>query len=252
MQRELDAAAGAAVLIARSGLDLSRIGQRYSHAAIGVQDHPHGRWSVRQLYYACDEGRPRLFDQGLGGFLSGTEDPAIGYLSIVVLPEAEAKALARAALDKPTALALLGGSYSANAHPFRREHQNCNQWVIELLAAAWGGVDGTADARAQAQRWLAAQGYAPAPVQIDSHVLMFAAGFMPWIRFDDHPRDDVNALRFHVSLPATIEAFVQARLPNSRRIEVCHDARQVVVRRGGAAIAAGCVAAAGDEVIAFD
>ena len=106
VQRELDATAGAAVLIARSGLDLSRIGQRYSHAAIGVQDHPHGRWSVRQLYYACDEGRPRLFDQGLGGFLSGTEDPAIGYLSIVVLPEAEAKALARAALDKPTALAL--------------------------------------------------------------------------------------------------------------------------------------------------
>jgi hypothetical protein len=70
--RQLLQQAGTGVaLIARSGVDLARFAQRYSHAGISLRDSPNTPWSVRQLYYACDEGRPRLYDQGLAGFPAG-------------------------------------------------------------------------------------------------------------------------------------------------------------------------------------
>ena len=58
--------AGVAI-IARSGLDLARFGLRYSHAGLALAEGAGTPWAVRQLYYACEEGRPRLFDQGLAG-----------------------------------------------------------------------------------------------------------------------------------------------------------------------------------------
>jgi hypothetical protein len=70
LRQLLEADSGrSAALVARSGLDLARFGQRYSHAGVSLRDSPNTPWSVRQLYYACDEDRPRLFDQGLAGFL---------------------------------------------------------------------------------------------------------------------------------------------------------------------------------------
>jgi hypothetical protein len=236
-------------IVARSGLDLARFRIRYSHAGVSLAASPNGPWSVRQLYYACNEGQPRLYDQGLAGFLFGTDDPSLGFLSIVLLPASEAAALERAALDTPRALALLGGHYSANAYAFSTRYQNCNQWLIELLAGAWGADD---SGREGAQRWLAAQGYAPQPVEVNSRALMFAAGFVPWLRTDDHPGDDLQAMRFRTSLPASIEAFVRGRVPGAERIELCHDAEQVVIRHGWTPIADGCVPDAGDRVIALD
>ena len=248
-KQELAASAQALAIVSRSGLNLARFGIRYSHAGVSLAASPNGRWSVRQLYYACDEGHPRLFDQGLPGFLFGTDDPSLGYLSIVLLPPSHAAQLERAALDTPRALALLGGGYSANAHAFSTRYQNCNQWLVELLAGAWGADDGSRDA---AQRWLAAQGYAPRPVEVNSRALMFAAGFVPWLRTDDHPSEDLHAMRFRTSLPASIEAFVREHVPGAERIELCHDSKQVVIRHGWAPIADGCVPAAGDRVIALD
>lgn len=255
VRRELEGSGARVALIARSGLDLARFGIRYSHAGISLKASANAPWSVRQLYFACDEGRPRLFDQGLAGFLFGTDDPSLGYLSIVLLPSAAAAALERGALDDARALRLLAGSYSANAYPYGLRYQNCNQWVAEMIASAWGAPhDGTAggDLRAQSQRWLAAQGYAPAPVEVGSHWWMFAANFIPWLHSDDHPEEDLHARRFRVSLPASIEAFVRERVPEAERIEVCHDRRQVVVRRGWVPIAEGCRAEAGDRVLALD
>jgi len=204
---------------------------------------------VRQLYYACDEGQPRLFDQGLAGFLFGTDDASLGYLSIIVLPASAAEPLERAALDTPRALALLGASYSANAHAFSTRYQNCNQWLIEMLAGAWGAGDG---GREPAQRWLAAQGYAPQAVEVNSRALMFAAGFVPWLHTDDHPNDDLLAMRFRTSLPASIESFVREQVPAAERIELCHDAKRVVIHRGWTPIGDGCVPAGGDRVISLD
>jgi hypothetical protein len=40
-------------------------------------------------------------------------------------------------------------------------------------------------------------------------------------------------------------------VPGAERIELCHDAKQVVIRRGWTPIADGCVPAAGDRVIAL-
>lgn len=248
-RRALEASGQTLALVARSGLNLARFGIRYSHAGISLAANPNGAWSVRQLYYACDEGQPRLYDQGLPGFLFGTDDPSLGYLSIVLLPASPSAALESAALDTPRALALLGDGYSANAHAFSTRYQNCNQWLIELLAGAWGADGGSRDA---AQRWLAAQGYAPRPVEVNSRALMFAAGFVPWLHTDDHPSEDLHAMRFRTSLPASIEAFVREHVAGAERIELCHDSKQVVIRHGWTPIADGCVPAAGDRVIALD
>ncbi len=249
---ELEGSGQSVALVARSGLALQRLGIRYSHAGVSLKASDNTPWSVRQLYFACDEGRPRLFDQGLAGFLFGTDDPALGYVSIVLLPRDAADALERTALDKARALRLLAASYSANAYAFSLRYQNCNQWLMELLATAWGGLDDGANLRARAQAWLAERNYAPSAIEVGSHALMFAAAFVPWLRMDDHPEDDRFALRFRVSMPASIEAFVRERLPGAERIEMCHDQRQVVVRRGWDPIAEGCVAKAGDRVFALD
>ncbi len=249
---QLEASGQRVALVARSGLNLSRFEVRYSHAGISLLDSGNTPWSVRQLYYACDAQQPRLFDQGLAGFVMGTDDPSIGFLSILLLPSKAAAAVAQAALNTPLALRLLAARYSANAYAYSLRYQNCNQWVMELLASAWGGLSPGDDSRAQAQAWLAAEGYAPAPVQVGSHGLMAAGGFIPWVHFDDHPEADRYALQFRTSLPDALAQFVRQRLPSTQRIELCHDTHQVVVRQGWRPLAAGCVAEPGDQVIALD
>ena len=255
IKTELENSGATMALVARSGLDLSRFGLRYSHAGFSLKASPNTPWSVRQLYYACDEGRPRIFDQGLSGFLLGTDDAAIGYVSVVLLPTAEAGELERAALDNGRALQLLNTSYSANAYAWGLQYQNCNQWVVEMLATAWGRIgdddDNNVDdaPRAQAQQWLAQQGYAPTRIEVGNRLLMWAGAAVPWLHDNDHPADDISALVYRVSMPASIEGFVRASVPGARRIEFCHTGRQVVVHRGWEPIADGCVAGPEDSVI---
>jgi hypothetical protein len=248
---ELSASGDGAVLISRSGLDLSRFRIRYSHAAIAWRDENDG-WSARQLYYACDEGRPRIYDQGLTGFVMGIDDPTLSYISIVRLPADAAQTLRRAALDRPRALHLLGATYSANAYPFSLRYQNCNQWVMEMLAVAWGNLADGDDLRGHAQNWLRQAPYEPEPVDVGSHALIFASSFVPLLHLDDHPEDDIYALKLRVSMPSTVETFVREQLPGSERIELCHDGKQVVVHRGWTSIADGCRPGDGDRVLQFD
>jgi hypothetical protein len=249
IKEELDGSGETVALIARSGLDLSRFGLRYSHAGVSLKASDNAPWSVRQLYYACDEQRPRLYDQGMSGFLFGTDDPTVGYVSIVLLPGTEAVALEGAALDTARALRLLAATYSANAYPFSLRYQNCNQWVAELLATAWGELDDAQDLRERAQRWLAQRGYEPPAIDVGSHWLMIAAPFVPLIHLDDHPQADLQRLRVRTSLPPAIEAFVRERLPGARRIEMCHDGRKAVIRYGWEPIAEGCRPEARDRVV---
>lgn len=245
VKAELERAGSNVALISRAGLDLSRFGQLYSHAGVALRDNPGGSWAVRQLYYACDESRPRLFDQGIAGFALGADAPARGHVSLLFLPEQDGAPLAEAALDKRLALALLAGQYSANAYAYGTRYQNCNQWVAELLASAWGG----AHAREDAQQWLRAQGYAAGPVRIPSRWMMFAGQFVPLVHLDDHPDQDVEALALQVSVPASIEAFVRRQAPQTRRVELCHTQERIVVRRGWEPLGAACEPMAGDEVI---
>jgi hypothetical protein len=249
VKQELEASGEKVALIARSGLNLKRFGQRYSHAGVSLKGSDNAPWSVRQLYYACDEQRPRLYDQGMSGFLFGTDDPTVGYVSIVLLTGSEAAALERAALDRARTLRLLAATYSANAYPFSLRYQNCNQWVAELLATAWGALDDSHDLRARAQRWLSDRGYEPPAIDVDSHWLMMAAPFVPLVHLDDHPGEDLDALRMRTSLPTAIEAFVRERLPGARRIEMCHAGDKAVIRHGWEPIGEGCLPRAGDRVV---
>jgi hypothetical protein len=255
----LDRSDAQAALVSRAGVDLRRFGQRYSHAGIGLRAGRVGAWTVRQLYFACDEGRPRLYDQGLAGFVSGTDTPDTGRLSLLLLPAVLARPLAATALDDERALSLLGARYSANAHPWSTRYQNCNQWLVELMALAWGapatGADGEPpreSPREGAQRWLRSAGYTPTRVAVGSHALMFAGGFAPWVHLDDHPEADRFALALHVSLPPALEAFARSRAPGSRHVELCHQGGRLVIREEGPPIADGCVAEAGDRVVALD
>jgi hypothetical protein len=248
---ELAATDSGAVLISRSGLDLSRFHIRYSHTAIAWQGE-NGTWSARQLYYACDESRPRIYDQGLSGFVMGIDEPSLGYVSIVRLPAEAAQALRSAALDTPRALNLLAANYSANAYPFSLRYQNCNQWAMELLAVAWGDLADGKDLRARAQDWLRQAPYVPEPVDIGSHALIFASNFVPLVHLDDHPEEDRYALKLRISLPSTVEAFVRAQRPGSERVELCHDGRRVVVHRGWTPVADGCSPGDNDRVVSLD
>jgi hypothetical protein len=256
IKAELEQSGQAVVVMSRSGLDLGRFGERYSHAGFSLQHSPDTPWAVRQLYYACDEQRPRIYDQGVAGFLLGTSDPAIGYVSVVFLPPAEAATLERAALDKRQALDLLGPVYSANAYAFGLRYQNCNQWVAEMLAAAWGEPPSTDDARApraRAQHWLKDAGYQPTTFEVGDRLVMgLATLFVPWLHRDDHPDEDLHAARLRISMPGAIESFIHDRLPGARRVEFCHTARHIVVRHGWSPIAEGCVPGDGDTVLALD
>ena len=251
IKAELDRANRPVALVARSGLDLGLLGLRYSHAGLSLREGADTPWAVRQLYYACDEGRPRLFDQGMSAFVMGGDKASTGYVSVLLLPGDRATPLARAANDKRQALALLGGQYSANAYAFGLRYQNCNQWVVELLAQAWGALatDTPEPARAVAQQWLQGQHYQPTAIGLGFAPLTALAAALPWLHIDDHPADELAQARFQVSMPASIEAFVRERAPETERIEFCHAARRVVIRRGWQPIADGCVAEPTDTVI---
>jgi hypothetical protein len=251
VREQLVASAQDVALVARSGLDLHRLDVRYSHAAVVLKDNDGRPWSVRELYYSCEDHKPRIFDEGMTGFLLGTDDPDTSYVSLVFLPRERAESLRTTAVDKHHALGVLGASYSANAYPFSTVHQNCNQWVMELLAQAWGAGDaGTdADARTQAQAWMRAQGYLPTVFTLSAHPMTWLADLAPWLANDDHPPHEVAHGRYNVSMPASIETFVQAKVPGATRVEICHAGRHVVLHRGWDDVAAGCVAGPGDRTI---
>lgn len=249
---ELDSSGAGLALVARAGLDLSRFSVRYSHAGISLRASQNTPWSVRQLYYACDEQRPRLYDQGLAGFVLGADDPSTGYLSVLLLPALRAAELEPAALSNRQAMQLLGAEYSANAYPFDTRYQNCNQWVIEMIAASWGALGDVADLRGRAQHWLKERGYAPSTFDVGLRPLTWLAAAVPWLHNDDHPVEDLAQHRYRVSMPASIDAFVRVMAPGASRIEFCHNEQHIVVRRGWEPLPDGCVPGPQDTVIALD
>lgn len=255
VKAELDRSGQSVAIVARSGLALQRFDHRYSHAGVSLKASPTIPWSVRQLYYACDEKRPRIFDQGMSGFVLGALDPAEGYVSIVLLPADAAQSLERTALDDSQALRLLGATYSANAYAFAQQYQNCNQWLAELMAHAWGTLlpdtDTDTDARAQAQGWLRDQDYQPSTFSLGWGLLGWLAGLLPWLHTDDHPVQNIERGEYQVSMPASIDRFVHTRWPDSTRIELCYTPKHIVVHRGWQPIAPGCLPRTEDTVIAL-
>lgn len=263
IKQTLEASGQPLAIVARSGLDLSRFGMRYSHGGISLRDSPNAAWSVRQLYYDCEAGTPRLFDQGIPGFVLGAENPDSGYFSAVLLPTPAAVALQAQALDKARALQVLHPAYSANAYAWGLQFQNCNQWLVETLALAWGDAPAPAHApaaalppgtppRAVAQAWLREAGYQPQVMAVGNRPLMWLASALPWLHESDHPAEDLAQAQYRISMPASVEAFVRQREPEAERLEFCHDTRHMVLRRGWQPLGEGCTAQAGDVVVRFD
>lgn len=244
----LDEADAPAVLASRSGIDLDRYGVRYSHAGISLKDSPNTRWSVRQLYYACEDRTARIYDQGLPGFVLDHDPVPALYVSLVFLPPEAASRLARAALDQRLDLGLLEPAYSANAYPFSTRYQNCNQWLIELIAYAFGPPQGDAVSRAAAQDWLRANDYRPSVIDVRHRMMVWLANFVPLLHNDDQPAETLAQARYQLSLPQGVEEFVHRRYPQSRRVEVCVNAAHIVVHRGWQPMADGCAAGPGDDV----
>ena len=253
VRSELDRQQAPVAIVARAGLDLSLFGLRYSHAGLSLRAHPDGPWTVRQLYFACDEGRPRIFDQGLAAFLLGNDARTRAQL-VAIFPgplDESGAALARAATDSALARQMLGASYSANAYAFADLRQNCNQWVAEMLAAAWGALPAErADLRAQAQAWLRDSGLQPTVFHVAWPPLRLLRGWIPWVHEDDHPDEDLRAWRYRVVMPESIERFVRRVQPQARRLEFCLDAQQrLVVREGWEPMGEACEVEAGDRWI---
>lgn len=235
-------------VIARSGINLDRFGLRYSHAALTLRNNPNTPWSVRQLYFSCEEEVPRIYDQGLAGFLIDQDNSRLPFISLVFLPAPEERAVEKAALDKPLTLELLGKSYSANAYAFSTLFQNCNQWVVELIAHALGHLPDEGDLRADAQQWLAAEHYQPTEVKVRNPFIVMGGLLVPLVHSADHPQQNIAAGRFLVSMPGSVGAFLHTHVPGSTRVELCMNASQIIEHRGWEAIPAGCQAMPGDRV----
>jgi len=252
LRAELEAQGQPAALLARAGTRLDRFGIRYTHAALSLRDSPLTPWGLRQLFFACDERRSRLFDQGLSGFLLGADDRERGFASLLLLPAEAALPLAATALDGDAAKRLLAGDYIANAHPYDLERQNCNQWLAELMALAWAPPgDERAGGRAAAQRALQRWQYAPDPVRYGSALWRWLAAFVPWISFAGHPPEDAGANQLVTSLPPDLEALATRLWPQARRVELCYTPEHIVLRRAGPPLPDDCRAADGDEVHRF-
>ena len=235
-------------VIARSGINLDRFGLRYSHAALALRNNPNTPWSVRQLYFSCEEEIPRIYDQGLAGFLIDQDNSRRPFISLVFLSEPEERAVEKAALDKPLTLGLLGKAYSANAYAFSTLFQNCNQWVVELIAHALGQLPDNGDLRADAQQWLAAEHYHPTDVTVRNPFIVMGGLMVPLLHSADHPQQNIAAGHFLVSMPDSVDTFLHTHVPGTTRVELCMNANQIVAHRGWEAIPAGCQATPGDRV----
>jgi hypothetical protein len=248
----LNQSGASAVIISRSGFDLSRFDLHYSHSGIGLPDEARHTWHVRQLYFDCGESRPRIYDQGVLGFTAGNEPDRPAFVSLVFLPPDKEAEVVEAARSNPVSLSLLGASYSADAYAFSTEYQNCNQWVAELLAVAWQGKADPAMAdeqpRQQAQDWLRTMHYQPTAIPVKRWML-WAGWVVPHMHRDDHPAEDLDRLQLKVSMPGSIEDFVQTTVPGASRVEFCLKDSKIIVRKGWKPLDADCTPEDQDEVM---
>lgn len=203
LAHELDGDGAQVAIVARVGQDLSRYGLRYSHLGIARRDPASGTWMMVEELNRCGTAHSTLYADGFGNFFL---DDMFAYEAKVVIPSAAVQRQLDAALASGTAMRLHEPRYNEIAYPWRTRYQNCNQWVLETLAAA---LDPQAVAsRATAQAWLRAAGYRPSTLHVAPFEQLGAQLFATNIAFDDHPQDRVLAGDIDVVTAESVIDFV--------------------------------------------
>lgn len=198
----LDASGARLALIGRVGSDLSKHNLRYSHMGMVWRDHPKGRWTVVHMLNECGTATSALYDEGLGNFFN--DDP-FAYETIIAIPSADNQDRLIKALGTALPASLFQPQYNMLAYPWATKYQNSNQWLVEVLAAAWS-PPGSVFNRQQAQGWLKQAGYQPTLLRIGAMERLGGRMFRANIAFDDHP----NELRFSSQIyTVTVESVIE-------------------------------------------
>ncbi len=184
---------------------MSKHGQRYSHMAFALRDHPKGRWYLTHMLNQCGAAESALYDEGLGNFFL---DDVFHFEAIIVTPTPalQARLLAVAATRLPQVLH--ERSYSLIAHPYATRHQNSNQWVLEQIAAALA-APAAVSSRAQAQHWLRAREFVPSEIRIAPFERIGARLFADNVYFDDHSHQEMQAGRYQAVTVESVIRFVE-------------------------------------------
>jgi hypothetical protein len=182
----LEATGADVVLLARAGQDLREYGLHWSHLGFAYRERDAqgaSAWRIVHKLNRCGSADAALYRQGLGDFF--LDDPW-RYEAAWVVPSREVQDRLLALLRDDTRVAIVHARpYSVVSYAWGQRYQQSNQWAIETLAVAMQ-PQAVAD-RAQAQAWLAAQGYRPATLRIDALTRLAGRLTRANVAFDDHP-----------------------------------------------------------------
>lgn len=179
--KTLDASGQKLVILARQGQDLSKYGVTFSHAGFAVKED--GSWAVYHDLNLCGTATSKLYVQGLAEFLA---DDLVSQEVAVVTPEPWLQdRLVQVLQTKQEQFRMHEPAYSAVAYPYAVRYQNSNGWLLETYARASSDV--LLPTRADAQRWLKANGYVPDVVELGMLTRLGARMFKANVAFDDQP-----------------------------------------------------------------
>lgn len=193
------------VLLARVGRDMSEYGLRYSHMGIATYDAGAGRWQITHLLNECGTASSSLYQDGLANFFM---DDLHAFETLVAVPRAEVQQALLGVLRSRAHMSLHTPAYNTIAYPFSTRYQNCNQWVLELIASNMM-EPGMGSGRQPIQHWLEKSAYRPSSIRISAGKRLGAGLFSKNVRFDDHPAESGREGRYQVVSVESVLSFLR-------------------------------------------
>lgn len=206
--KTLDAFDPKVALIARVGSDLSQYGLRYSHVGFVVKNYNKkpGKWTVVHLLNQCGTDASSIYTQGLMNYFM---DNLYSFDYQIIIPDKSTQAKIYEVLDASQLKDLHGKHYSMLAYPFSSRYQNSNQWVLEVLAKSISPKP--IHSRTEAQTYLRKTGYKPSVIKLDDFSKLKASMFTKHIRFDDHPRQEMQFNQYSTVTVISVTNYLQKR-----------------------------------------
>ncbi len=209
IEQELTRRGAGLAVVFRSGRPRDKLpkGIAYTHGAFWVRrafTEPDGKVTFGYLVYnlyagdgvATPPDQSTLVQDFPTDFTPGSamDDVAI----LIPTPAMQAKIVA--AIDGPAYEAMHIDSYSLIANPLLPLHQNCNSFMLDVIAAAGWGIDNPATIRAR----LKAR-YTPATVSVGAVERLLAPMSDPRVKTDD------QGLTLRTATYESIAAFMRAQ-----------------------------------------